>query len=83
MQAFYFILAAIHMVAIVITGILWVTIDLAPKTSLRPHFRDIERTGIRQHGRNFPWRTLPECPKSHRPLRWLWQVPSPRVFFAP
>jgi hypothetical protein len=41
MQAFYFILAAIHIVAIVVTGILWVIIDLLPKSSLRPHFRDI------------------------------------------
>src|SRR5260221_7157538 len=41
MQAFYFMLAAIHIVAIVATGTLWVVIDLVPKSSLRPHFRDI------------------------------------------
>ena len=41
MRSFYFVLVAIHVVAIVVTGILWTIIDLAPRSSLRPHFRDI------------------------------------------
>ena len=34
MQALYFILAASHMVAIVVTGTLWTVIDLVPKTRI-------------------------------------------------
>jgi hypothetical protein len=41
MQALYIILAAAHVGALVVTGVLWTIIDLVPKTSLRPHFRDI------------------------------------------
>jgi hypothetical protein len=41
MQALYFVLAAVHVVAIVVTGLLWAIIDLVPGSSLRPHFRDI------------------------------------------
>jgi hypothetical protein len=41
MQALYFVLAAVHIVAIVVTGILWTIIDLVPKVGFRPHFRDI------------------------------------------
>ncbi len=41
MQAAYFILAAVHIVAIVVTGILWTIIDLRPHSALRPHLRDI------------------------------------------
>jgi hypothetical protein len=41
MQALYFILAALHIVSLVVTGILWTVIDLVPNTRLRPHFRDI------------------------------------------
>jgi len=41
MQALYFILAAVHVLAILVTGILWTVIDLAPQSGLRPHFRDI------------------------------------------
>jgi hypothetical protein len=41
MQALYFILVAIHIVALVVTGILWTIIDLSPHSGLRPHFRDI------------------------------------------
>jgi hypothetical protein len=40
-QTLYFVLAAVHMVAIVVTGILWTLIDLIPQSGLRPHFRDI------------------------------------------
>jgi hypothetical protein len=40
-QALYFVLAAIHIVAVVVTGILWTIIDLLPGSALRPHFRDI------------------------------------------
>jgi hypothetical protein len=41
MQTLYFILAAVHVVAIVVTGIFWVTIDLNRQSGLRPHLRDI------------------------------------------
>ena len=37
----YFILAAVHVVAVVVTGILWTTIDLVPGSKLRLHLRDI------------------------------------------
>jgi hypothetical protein len=40
-QALYFVLAAMHIVAVVVTGILWTIIDLLPGSALRPHFRDI------------------------------------------
>jgi hypothetical protein len=41
MQALYFILAAIHIISMVVSGALWTYIDLVPKTELRHHFRDI------------------------------------------
>ncbi len=41
MQALYFVLAALHLVTLVITGILWTLIDLVPGTSLNKHYRDI------------------------------------------
>ncbi len=41
MQTLYFVLAAVHVVAIVVTGLLWTTLDLSPNSRLRPHFRDI------------------------------------------
>jgi hypothetical protein len=41
MRHLYFVLAAIHLVAIVITGILWTIIDVVPNTALKPHLRDI------------------------------------------
>jgi hypothetical protein len=41
MQRLYFILAGFHLVAIVVTGILWTIIDLVPNSILKPHFRDI------------------------------------------
>lgn len=41
MQTLYFVLAAVHIVTMVITGILWTIIDLVPKSGLRAHFRDI------------------------------------------
>lgn len=41
MKELYFILAAIHLVAIPITGILWTTIILRPQSGLKKHFRDI------------------------------------------
>ena len=41
MQRLYFVLAAVHLVAIVVTGILWTVVDLVPKTPLRAHLRDI------------------------------------------
>src|SRR5438128_10009525 len=41
MAAFYFMLVAVHLVAIVVTGVLWAAIDLVPGTGLRPRLRDI------------------------------------------
>src|SRR2546423_9890180 len=41
MQPLYIVLAAIHMVAIVVTGILWTAYDLGYQAKLRPHLRDI------------------------------------------
>src|SRR5438445_7450374 len=41
MQRLYFVLAAFHVVAIVVTGALWTIIDVVPGSGLRPHFRDI------------------------------------------
>ncbi|MBI3837272.1 MAG: hypothetical protein HY288_04965 [Planctomycetia bacterium] len=41
MQAAYFILAAFHVVAVVVTGILWTVVDLTHKSSLRSNIRDI------------------------------------------
>jgi len=41
MQELYFILVAVHIVAVVVTGILWTIVDLGYQTSLRPHLRDI------------------------------------------
>jgi hypothetical protein len=41
MQGLYFILAAVHLVAIPVTGILWTTIVLNPQSPLKKNFRDI------------------------------------------
>jgi len=41
MQSLYFILAAIHLVAIIVTGVLWTAYDLGFQTKLRPHLRDV------------------------------------------
>jgi len=41
MQSLYFVLAAAHVLALVVTGILWTIIDLKPQSGLRPHLRDI------------------------------------------
>ena len=41
MQTLYFVLTAVHLVAIVVTGILWTVFDLGFKDKLRPHLRDI------------------------------------------
>src|SRR5262245_24349257 len=41
MQALYFVLAAVHIVALVVTGILWTIIDLVPAVGFRSHYRDI------------------------------------------
>ncbi len=37
----YMALAAVHLVAVAVTGILWVWVDLVPKSPLKRHFRDI------------------------------------------
>jgi hypothetical protein len=37
----YCVLAAVHILAVVVTGILWTIIDLVPRCGLRPHLRDI------------------------------------------
>jgi hypothetical protein len=41
MLALYFILVAVHLVAIVVTGILWTIIDLNPTSPLKRNFRDV------------------------------------------
>jgi hypothetical protein len=41
LQALYFFLATFHIVAVVVTGILWSIIDLGFGSRLRPHLRDI------------------------------------------
>src|SRR4051794_17326807 len=41
MQQLYCTLAAVHVVAIVVTGVLWTAIDLNHRSRLRPHLRDI------------------------------------------
>jgi hypothetical protein len=41
MLALYFILAAFHLLAVVVTGILWTIIDLKPTTGLKANYRDI------------------------------------------
>jgi hypothetical protein len=41
MQTLYFVLAAVHVVAVVVTGILWTLLDLKYAAKLRPHLRDI------------------------------------------
>ena len=41
MQVLYFVLVAVHIVALVVTGILWTIIDLVPTSSLKENFRDI------------------------------------------
>jgi hypothetical protein len=41
MLALYVVLAAVHIAAVPVTGILWTIIVLVPKSGLRPHLRDI------------------------------------------
>jgi hypothetical protein len=41
MQTLYFLLVALHIVALVVTGILWTILDLGYWSKLRPHLRDI------------------------------------------
>src|SRR5689334_732530 len=41
MQTLYIILAAVHILAIVVTGILWLIVDLVHGSSLRRNMRDI------------------------------------------
>src|SRR5262245_41969876 len=41
MQALYFILAAVHIVSLAVTGFLWTIIVLVPSSSLKHNFRDI------------------------------------------
>jgi hypothetical protein len=38
-QELYWVLAAVHIAAVVVTGILWTVIDLVPGSGLRPHLR--------------------------------------------
>jgi hypothetical protein len=40
-QKLYLVLVAVHLLAIVVTGILWTIVDLVPGSKLRPHLRDI------------------------------------------
>jgi hypothetical protein len=41
MHSLYFVLAALHLVAIVVTGVLWTLVDLGYQRTLSPHLRDI------------------------------------------
>jgi hypothetical protein len=41
MQTLYFLLVAMHIVAVVVTGILWTFLDLGYGSNLRPNLRDI------------------------------------------
>jgi hypothetical protein len=41
MQKLYFILAALHIVSLFVTGILWTIIDIWPQSNLKKSFRDI------------------------------------------
>jgi hypothetical protein len=41
MQWLYFVLTAVHLVAIVVTGMMWTVIDLVPGSGLRRNLRDI------------------------------------------
>lgn len=41
MRSVYLILAALHIVSMVATGLLWTLIDLGYGASLKPHYRDI------------------------------------------
>src|SRR5579872_4578686 len=41
MQRLYIVLAALHIVSMVVTGILWTIIDIWPKSALRSQLRDI------------------------------------------
>jgi hypothetical protein len=40
MQSLYFILAALHILAVVVTGIMWTILDIKPTPGLRQSFRD-------------------------------------------
>src|SRR5579862_7403000 len=41
MQSLYFILAAVHFLSLIVTGILWTIIDIMPTSSMKKNFRDI------------------------------------------
>jgi hypothetical protein len=41
MLSLYILLVAFHIVAVVVTGILWAYVDIVPRNNLRPHIRDI------------------------------------------
>jgi hypothetical protein len=41
MLALYMVLVAVHLVAIVVTGLMWTIVDIMPKSGLRKNFRDI------------------------------------------
>ena len=41
MQSLYIVLAAVHFVSLIVTGILWTLVDVVPTSSMRKNFRDI------------------------------------------
>lgn len=41
MQKLYFILAALHFLSLIVTGILWTLVDVVPNSCMRKNFRDI------------------------------------------
>jgi hypothetical protein len=41
MQTLYFVLAGVHLIAVVVTGAMWAVLAIVPGTGLKPHYRDI------------------------------------------
>lgn len=41
MQRLYFVLPAVHILAVAVTGILWTILVLRPQSGLKKSFRDI------------------------------------------
>jgi hypothetical protein len=41
MQSLYFVLAALHFLSLIVTGILWTWVDIRPTSPMKKNFRDI------------------------------------------
>jgi hypothetical protein len=86
MLKLYLVLVAVHLVTIVVTGILWTIIDLKPRSSLRPHLRDIRAVHF---GSLYLVPILLGLAGAFDKLAvpWWWQLPFPAglgalIFFA-